>query len=191
MDLDANGTAYLQQAENISFSGKSSLASTYVSDQRDVPVATSVSFDVSAFRVTEYVVDPRVRAFIAPIRSRELVNLDGISNQSIFTHNVRGPLGQTKVNRDIVKSISDPSLHKTFPLFHNGITVIAGNIDVSETALVISDYFVVNGCQSLTALYRHEKALTDDLYVLTKFIRVDPHLRWQNRSRSTRIIRMG
>ena len=174
MDLDANGTAYLQHTDNIAFSGRSSLASSFVSEQRDAPVATPVSFDVSAFKVTEYAVDTTVKAFIAPIRSRELVTLGGIANQSIFTHNVRGPLGKTNVNRDIVKSISDPVLHKKFPLFHNGITIIAGNIDVSETALVISDYFVVNGCQSLTALYRNTKALTDDLYVLTKFIKVDP-----------------
>ena len=174
MDPDDNGTSYLQHVDNIVVSGKSLLTSSFVSSDRDVPVPTPIAFDISGFQLTEYAVDTEVKAFIAPIRSRELVELSGISNQSIFTHNVRGPLGHTKVNRDITKSINDSALHKQFPLFHNGITIIAGEIRVTDTTLEVADYFVVNGCQSLTALYRHAKDLTDDLFVLTKFIRVDP-----------------
>src|SRR5207244_644257 len=52
--------------------------------------------------------------------------------------------------------------------------VIAKTINASKEKIIISDYFVVNGCQSLTALYANQKELTDDLLVLTKFIRVDP-----------------
>ena len=175
MDLDANGEAFLQQhAQHISVTGPTALRSGYVPGQRDVPIATPVSFDVSAFQVTEYAVDTDVKAFIAPIRARQLVALDGIADQSLFTHNVRGPLGKTKVNRDIVRSIGEPDLHKQFPLFHNGITVIAGDVSVSDSELTVADYFVVNGCQSLTALHRHSNNLTDDLYVLTKFIKVNP-----------------
>lgn len=174
VSVDANGLAYLRQADNISFIGRDFLQSNFISNQRDVPISTPVSFDVSSFQITEYIVDTDSKAFIAPIRARELVRLNGIANQTIFTHNVRGPLGSTKVNRDIVKSISDPTLHKKFPLIHNGITVLAGSIDLSDDRLTVSDYFVVNGCQSLMALYTHEKSLTDNLHVLTKFIRVDP-----------------
>ena len=103
-----------------------------------------------------------------------LGRLDGISNQSVFTYNVRGPLGRTNVNKEIAVSIRDTNLHKKFPLLHNGITVIAGGIVTSKERLTISDYFVVNGCQSLTALYNNKGSLTDDLYVLTKFIKVEP-----------------
>ena len=102
------------------------------------------------------------------------MRLDGIANQSIFNHNVRGPLGATNVNKDIRDSIRNPDLHRKFPLFHNGITVIAGNIKTQGGNLTVSDYFVVNGCQSLVALYRDKDAITDDLHLLTKFIRVDP-----------------
>ena len=174
INLDHNGLAYLQQTEDVLFVGRDVLTSTYISDQRDVPVPTPVEFDVSGFQITEYTVDAYSKAFIAPIRASDLLKLDGIKNQAIFTHNVRGPLGSTNVNKDITNSIKTPTLHKKFPLFHNGITVIAGSIDTTEERLTIADYFVVNGCQSLTAFFKNAKALTDNLYVLAKFIKVQP-----------------
>jgi len=76
-------------------------------------------------------------AVIAPIRATELVTLEGISDQSLFAFNVRGPLGKTQVNRDIVKSIRDKTLHKLFPLFHNGITVIASDVAVEPERLTV------------------------------------------------------
>ena len=174
INLDANGRSYLDQVTNVSFVGRDILSSTFISDQRDVPISHQVNFDVYGFQITEYTVDADSKAIIAPIRARDLVKMDGIANQAIFTHNVRGPLGSTKVNRDIAKSLRSRDLHKKFPLFHNGITVIADNINLSKERLTVSDYFVVNGCQSLMALYINQDLLTDDLYVLTKFIEVDP-----------------
>ena len=174
IDLDHNGMSYLQQRNDMAFVGRDVLSSTYISDERDVPVSTAVTFDVSNFQTTEYTVDADSKAFIAPILARDLLKLDGIKNQAIFTHNVRGPLGATNVNKDIANSIKDSSLHKKFPLFHNGITVIAGSIDTNDDRLTVADYFVVNGCQSLTAIFNNSKLLTDNLYVLAKFIKVKP-----------------
>ena len=78
------------------------------------------------------------------------------------------------MNKAIAASVRDPQLHKKFPLFHNGITIIAGEIEATNEKLTISDYFVVNGCQSLTSLFVNQKGVTDNLYVLTKFIKVEP-----------------
>ena len=172
--LDANGAAYLEQMPEMSFVGREVLEATYISDERDAPIHTPISFDVSAFQITEYTVDADSKAFIAPVRARELIKLDGISNQALFVHNVRGPLGKTNVNKAIAASIRDPYLHKKFPLFHNGITIIAGGIEATNEKLTISDYFVVNGCQSLTSLFVDKKEVTDNLYVLAKFIKVEP-----------------
>ena len=57
------------------------------------------------------------------------MQLQGISDQSIFDYNVRGALGNTKINKGIVRSIKDKSLHKQFPLFHNGITIVAEDVE--------------------------------------------------------------
>ena len=174
IELDANGKAFIDQLPRISFVGRTSLESAYISDQRDDPIHAPISFDVSSFQITEYTVDADSKAFIAPVRARELIKLEGIENQSLFVHNVRGPLGRTTVNKAISRSVGEPQLHKKFPLFHNGVTIIAGEIDATEEKITISDYFVVNGCQSLTSLFLNQDGLTDNLYVLAKFIQVDP-----------------
>lgn len=126
------------------------------------------------FHLAQYTVDENTTAIIAPIKSKELVALSGIADQSLFAQNVRGHLGRTKVNRDIVKSIRDNKSHKLFPLFHNGITIIAKQLKVDKETISAEGYFVVNGCQSLTSLFENKKYLTEDLRILTKFIQIDP-----------------
>lgn len=174
IDLDVNGEAFLTGCSNITFVGKSELITTYISDSRDLPTHQTAEFDIHGFQASEYIVDADTKAVIAPIRAVELVGLEGISDQSLFAYNVRGPLGRTQVNKDIVKSVNDAGRHKLFPLFHNGITIVAKDVDVTNDKFTASKYFVVNGCQSLTALYDNKKGITDGLRVLVKFIKTDP-----------------
>jgi hypothetical protein len=174
MDLDPNGEAFLSTAPNISFVGKQDLISTYISDAREIPAHAPARFDIVGYQISEYIVDADTKAVIAPIKATELIALDGIADQSIFAYNVRGPLGKTQVNKDIVKSIENASLHKLFPLFHNGVTVIAKDITTTKETLTATEYYVVNGCQSLTALHSRRNALTDNLRILTKFIQMEP-----------------
>ena len=102
--LDDNGSAQrlrILGADAINtplFIGRDVLAATYISDERDAPIHTPISFDVSGFQITEYTVDADSKTFIAPVLARELIKLDGISNQSLFIHNVRGgPVGSPRV----------------------------------------------------------------------------------------------
>lgn len=174
INLDVNGTGFLKITPIIDFIGADILLSTYISDTRDIPKHAPAKFDIVGFQVSEYIVDTDTKSVIAPIKAKELVALEGIADQSLFAYNVRGPLGRTQVNKDIVKSIGDKTLHKLFPLFHNGITVIAKDISVTKDALTATEYFVVNGCQSLTALFDKKGELTDNLRVQTKFIQMEP-----------------
>jgi hypothetical protein len=153
-ELDSNGDSFLRSAPHITFVGARTLQQTYISDSREIPSRTPITFDVRGFTLTKYSVDNSTESVIAPIKARELVKMDGIANQSLFAYNVRGPLGKTAVNRAIVKTIKDQSKHKFFPLFHNGITVIAKELGAVGDTIRIADYFVVNGCQSLHALLR-------------------------------------
>jgi hypothetical protein len=84
-------------------------------------------------------------------------------------------LGKTQVNKDIVKSIKDRATHKLFPLFHNGVTIICGELENDKNKIKINNYYVVNGCQSIESLYENRDALTDNLRILTKFIKMDIH----------------
>ena len=173
-EIDANGGAFLAEMPHIAFVGKSALETSYISDSRAIPPHARRTFDIGGFVATEYVVDADKRALIAPVKASELVALDGIADQSVFAFNVRGPLGKTGVNKDIAASIDDAASHKLFPLFHNGVTVISKELEATADSIAITDYFVVNGCQSLTALHSNRGKLTPDLRILAKFIKMDP-----------------
>jgi hypothetical protein len=172
VDIDSNGAAYLASTPQITFVGRTHLVDAYISGRAAEPVTGPASFDISGYSVAKYIVDKDTSTVIAPVKARELTKLTGIADQSLFALNVRGSLGRTQVNKDIVKSIKDRATHKLFPLFHNGITLIAESVEDTEDVIKIDKYYVVNGCQSLTHLFENDASLTDDLRVLTKFIKV-------------------
>ncbi len=174
IEIDRNGQNFLDTSTNLAFVGKTRLVETHISDSRDTPVHTKATFDIVGFNVTEYSVDDDAKALIAPVKATELVRLSGIADQSLFAYNVRGPLGKTGVNKDIVRSIEDKKRHRLFPLFHNGITVIAKKLEHAKDEVTVHDYFVVNGCQSLSSFFDNKSKLTDDLRVLTKFVQMEP-----------------
>lgn len=76
---------------------------------------------------------------------------------SLLYDNVRGYLGQTVYNKNIYKTISEES--KNFFLFNNGITITCSNV-TSESKnsnkkylLTLTDFQIVNGGQTLRAIY--------------------------------------
>jgi hypothetical protein len=172
-DLDKNGSDYLKAHTAIRFVGNSELVTTFISAARDARIGKPASFDVSGYEISTYVVDKGHEAVIAPLKASELVKLDGIANQALFAYNVRGPLGRTQVNKDIASSVRDRSRHKLFPLFHNGITIIAKELKATKDRITMKDYYVVNGCQSLSELYNNSACLTEDLRILAKLIKMD------------------
>ncbi|MEI9475629.1 MAG: AIPR family protein, partial [Deltaproteobacteria bacterium] len=175
IELDANGASFLDMTPTVQFIGPAQISKEYISDTRSKLIANQSSFDVLGYDVSTYTVDAKTKSILAPVKAEELVRLDGISDQSIFDANLRGHLGNTKVNKDIVESIKDQTKHKLFPLFHNGITIITEELSVDEgrSKLTVKGYGVVNGCQSMKSLFNHRKDLSADLRILTRFIQVD------------------
>ncbi|WP_156649823.1 hypothetical protein [Methylobacterium sp. Leaf89] len=105
IDLDQNGKDFLQQhGDKILFVGRTELVDSYISNERDLPIQKPATFDIYGFDVGVYKVDSEIGAMIVPVKARQLVELDGIKDQSVFSYNVRGPLGRTSVNKDLVKA---------------------------------------------------------------------------------------
>ena len=149
---DANATAFLSDRDDVQFFDRQELQRRYIPVGPTPPMGSPVTFDVFGYDFSEYKVGD-VKVLFAPLKARELVKLDGIQNNGLFAWNVRGSLGRTKVNRDIGKSIDDPSEHKHFLLFHNGLTVLCEELSHEDDKITIEKYSVVNGCQSLTRTY--------------------------------------
>jgi hypothetical protein len=172
---DHNAIDFLNITPGIVLYDEIELQRGYVSPDRVGPIEREISFDISTVPHMFYGIGTDMEMVIAPIPASELVQMDGIVSGELFAWNVRQWLGKkTKVNRDIELSIQKPAEHRYFPAFHNGLTILCENLDVSDDAVKISSYAVVNGCQSLTGLYGNSAYITSDLKILTKFIRIAP-----------------
>jgi hypothetical protein len=171
-DQDENCKEYIQHVEHIALYDRDRIALEYVDFEADEGVKGDHSFDVSYTGCLEMAGDDGIKIFMFPVRAAELVSLSGIVDTTLFKQNVRLTLGNTAVNKSIEASILDQKEHKNFPLYHNGITILCGNAELSEDgeSLKISDYVVVNGAKSITTFYKNTKHVSDDLRVFAKVI---------------------
>ena len=175
ISIDDSAQDYLDALESptLTIFHRDAIKSAYISPDHIAPRGGPATFNTFGYPVSELRVSG-ARMVIAPIAGAELVKLEGIESGELFDYNVRQSLGRTNVNRDIEKSVKDYREHRHFMLFHNGLTIIADDVDTSiDHQVTIKDYLVVNGCQSLTALWRNRKYITDDLRILGRLIELD------------------
>lgn len=114
--------------------------------------------------------DGQVRMAIALVAAPDLVRLPGIEDLSIFELNVRLGLGKTRINKLLAGTIKDQTEHKLFATYHNGMTLLTQKFEVDGSDISLTGVSVVNGCQSLTALYDNRASLTPDLQLLVRIV---------------------
>ncbi len=95
------------------------------------------------------------RSVIVALPLSECLKFPGISNQRLFRKNVRQSLGWNTINKKIKQSIKSDRPQDFF-FSHNGITALCKEFKLNEakTSLECFDLNVVNGCQSLTTIYK-------------------------------------
>lgn len=118
------------------------------------------------------------QAFIGYISVQEFLNLvcntDGTLNRKIFEKNVRDFLGLQKnaVNKEIQITVRD--IQDQFILLNNGITIVAKNLRplVRTDEYEISDFQIVNGCQTTNVIYSNRDIINSatELWVPIKLI---------------------
>jgi len=174
---DSNAESFLEATSlttQLKVWDKSLISQMYVPSEKAIPATSEIAFDVFGYDSVKYNVGNAARVVIAPISAVDLVQMEGIENQQLFDLNLRKDLEKTKVNKDIGKSINNASEHGNFLLYHNGITIICDNLDTSDKDKVkIQGYSVVNGCQTVSSLYRDRDKVTKDLRILTRIIQVN------------------
>ncbi|GAA1665525.1 AIPR family protein [Glycomyces endophyticus] len=100
------------------------------------------------------------------IVERLLVDEGGSIRKFLFEDNLREFLGaQNEVNDGIALTLADPAKRRRFAVLNNGITVIAEHFDTSGTECHMSDFQIVNGCQTGHVLFQNRDRLTDDVHV--------------------------
>jgi hypothetical protein len=93
-----------------------------------------------------------------------LCDEDGKIIESLFYENVRGYHGYNEINSQIKETLTsdDPA---RFVLMNNGVTIIAKTLRLTGHKFTMTDFQVVNGCQTSHVLH-------DNLDVLTPAVRI-------------------
>lgn len=109
------------------------------------------------------------------IKANELIKLEGIQDRTLFYKNVRYGVGKTRVNKSIKKTIDTPDEHNNFFLYHNGITIVCQDLNenLSNNKISLTNYAVINGCQSMLTFYENRENLSNNLFVLVKIIKLN------------------
>jgi len=111
---------------------------------------------------------------IATVPMKEAIKIPGIKDGSLFKKNVRQNLSMSNaVNKKISETIRSDK-HNDFFFFHNGITAICNKMELDDKNLTLYDLSVVNGCQSLTAIYNCSETIrkNDGDYILFRFYEI-------------------
>ncbi|TWO67790.1 AIPR family protein [Caenimonas sedimenti] len=90
-------------------------------------------------------------------------------NSTLFFDNVRDWLGETPVNSEIKGTLESPRKAR-FALMNNGVTIIARAMKRTSDTFHISDYSIVNGCQTSNALFAARESLDDSVSVPIRLI---------------------
>lgn len=90
--------------------------------------------------------------------------------RNIFYDNVRDFQGFNSVNTEIKNTIENESDRDKFALLNNGVTIVAKNIRKIGANFTISDYQIVNGCQTSHVLYYNRNCVDKSMYIPVKII---------------------
>ena len=170
-DFDYNGIAYLNTNPKIVGYGQSRIIEEFIDLAKEEFKKGPFSFTIDN-KPFSYSVGETEKLYLFVAKATEIITMEGIIDNSLFALNVRLPLGNTKINKEISKSISNLDTHKNFPLFHNGITIVCHHADLQNDSIEIKDYVVVNGAQSIRQLHKNSSKISDDLGVIVRIAQI-------------------
>lgn len=114
-------------------------------------------------------------AYLGVISCKDYVRIvqkeNGELNKGLFFENVRDFLGSDNpVNEEIANTIHDADERDRFAILNNGVTIVAKSVTPSGDYFKLSQFQVVNGCQTSHVLFNSRDSLSDDMYITVKLI---------------------
>jgi hypothetical protein len=118
------------------------------------------------------------QSYVGIVRAKDFVcqilcDEEGNIRNEIFDENIRAFLGEENdVNKDIRATLLDPDKKKRFSVLNNGVTIIAPELSVTPNTkeIDLTNYQIINGCQTSNTLYHNKDLLDDDVMLVVKFI---------------------
>ena len=114
------------------------------------------------------------QAYLGLLRGDEFIKLvardEYTLNRDIFYDNVRDFQGHNPVNREIMDTVNNKEANASFPLLNNGITIVARSIRRTGDSFNISDFQIVNGCQTTHILFQNRSKVDSNMYIPVKLV---------------------
>lgn len=114
------------------------------------------------------------QALVGNLSAKEYLKLitdsDENLQKNIFYDNVRDFQGSTKVNKEIERTLKSGDGQAAISIFNNGITIIAKKVERIGSRIKLTDYQIVNGCQTSHVLFANKALLQDNSHIVLKVI---------------------
>ncbi|MCD7717394.1 MAG: AIPR family protein [Lachnospiraceae bacterium] len=91
--------------------------------------------------------------------------------KSVFYDNVRDYQGDNPVNHEMAQTLQTDS--DKFVLYNNGVTVICKNLTNVGNKFTLTDYQIVNGCQTSHVLFNNKDNISEGTQLPIKLIETD------------------
>lgn len=95
---------------------------------------------------------------------------DGEIQKSLFYDNVRDFQGDNQVNSEIAETLKNPMTSGGFGILNNGVTIVAKSILKVGASFNVSDYQIVNGCQTSHVCHINRASIGPNVFVPIKLI---------------------
>ena len=119
-------------------------------------------------------IDRAEEAYLGILPSSEFLKLitddNGEIQKSLFYDNVHNFQGSNPVNSEIAATLVDQKVSGGFAILNNGVTIVARAIGKVGASFRVSDYQIVNGCQTSHVLHCNRDQIGPGVYVPVKLI---------------------
>lgn len=104
---------------------------------------------------------------------RLITDEDGEIRRGLFYDNVRDFQGDNPVNQEIAATFDDSDSSGHFVLLNNGVTIVARSINKVGAKFRVTDYQIVNGCQTSHVVHRNRNRIATGVFLPVKLVVTD------------------
>lgn len=161
----------LFQNIDVRFMGRDELINAWVASysgiEASLPMHSSASLPHISGIEESYLVVAKAKDYVLNLLSSD----DGTIRGQLFEENVRHYLGaENPVNIQIMETLNEPDAKTRFPVLNNGVTIVSPDVRVQGSTLHLTNFQIVNGCQTSHVLYENRQILTDDIMIALKIV---------------------
>jgi AIPR protein len=130
-----------------------------------------------SFEFTQKITLPEINqveeSYLGILKVKTIVDLmtddNGELISNVFYDNVRDYQGENNVNVEIADSLKS-SYKDAFLILNNGITIVVEELETTRNTFTISNYQIINGCQTSNVIFDNRSIIDDSIMVPVKLI---------------------